>query len=356
MARKQIAEPTAPKKAEKQVFLFPSGSTLFNLASSGSIRGFCRKGKMVNVIGDSNAGKSALTLTAQSAIYHMYGERFNQFHDDREKANTFDMRKLFGKGFAKFLREPPVPYGEISTVENFVRNIDAVANLGVPFVYTLDSWDVLKAASDLAKLDQLRKDEIAASYKTDKARAASDWLGYVNNIVSETGSLLLIISQSKANMGVNAMFSPKTRSGGASLRYYSSLECWLQIGGKIQSKVHKMPIGTKCVLRVSRSRLTGKERTVAFPIMNAYGIDDTTSCVDYLLEMGQFRKKKGGNIVVRGMVGIEEGTMLKRKELVSHIERNNLIPDLHACVQETWDRVEAEVVEEFEGRPPKFGE
>jgi len=353
MARTQISSP--PKKERKEGFLFPSGCTLFNLACSGNYRGFSPKGKTVNIIGDSNAGKSMLVLTILSAIYHKFNEEFILIHDDVECANTFDMEALFGKKFSMYLQKPPVPYGAIATVENFVRNIKKLSDIGKPFVYVLDSWDALKTESDNTKLEELVEGEVKASYKTDKARVGSDWLGWANGVVSQAGGLLIIVSQSKVNIGINSMFQPKTRSGGASLRYYSSIECWLAIGGRIQSAVHKMPIGTKCVLKVSRSRITGKERTVNFPILNVYGIDDTLANVEYMVEMNAF-KKKGSYIIPVGLFEGQDEAQFQKKELVSIIERDNLTLRLRKMVQNTWDEIEAEIAKEMAGRTPKFEE
>ncbi len=94
---KAIAEAT-----ESTTLLVPSGSTLLNLACSGSTAGAYKVGKIVNIIGDSSAGKSieGFTLLAECANNPAF-DKHELIYDDVESANSFNLEYLFGEKAAK---------------------------------------------------------------------------------------------------------------------------------------------------------------------------------------------------------------------------------------------------------------
>ena len=90
--------------------------------------------------------------------------------------------------------------------------------------------------------------------------------------------------------------------------------------------------------------MTGKIRSVEFPIYYDYGIDDLSSCVDFLCDAGVFTSKSG---YVSGL-GYEKKRM---KDFIKLIEDNNQIDDVRKLVAKEWARREDSIKL---GRKPRF--
>jgi len=170
----------------------------------------------------------------------------------------------------------------------------------------------------------------------------SEMLRVVKGKIGDTKSLLLIISQTRDNLGFGAIFTPKVRSGGKALKFYCSHEIWLAVGKK--KKKSDLEIGADVMGKVSKNKLTGKKREVTFPIYYDYGIDDCSSCLDFILELGHWKKGKidkktneftkdaKGQIIDAQELGIQAAY----KKLIEDIEDNNLEDDLFAIAQTVW--------------------
>ena len=159
--------------------LITTGSTLLNLALSDVASGGWLKGTMVNIIGDSSAGKSFAALTT-FAEAHAKGQcKHHKFiYDDVENASAFDMGYLFGDEVADRI----VPPNEdedgndlpSDMIEDFHANFVRALNEG-PCIYCLDSFDALNAEADEKKSMEMLKareagKDAAGSYGMAKAK------------------------------------------------------------------------------------------------------------------------------------------------------------------------------------------
>lgn len=317
--------------------LVPTGSTLLNLCCSDRTEGGYALGKMVNIIGDSAAGKTMLALSMLAEIANT--PRFDDYrliYDEPEYACQFDIRYLFGNKIADRI----IDFSDDEdtrasiTIEDFYGKIVRYSREDVPFIYVLDSLDALttedeqKRAEDLAK-----KGKMDGSYKTEKARLMSELLRESVDRVANTNSLLVIISQTRDKIGVT-FGSKKTRSGGRALKFYLTHELWLAVIKSI--KVNKRKIGAEVSVKVSKNKLTGKERNASFIIYNDYGIDDIGSCVDFLVDETHWAKRGTINAVELDFKGY-------RKDLIAHIENNNLEGELRKIVGKVWADTEEQL-------------
>lgn len=75
------------------------------------------------------------------------------------------------------------------------------------------------------------------------------------------------------------------------MKFYATLELWTSVKEKIKKVVRGKPrqLGIVASVQVKKNRLTGKESTVEVPFYHSCGIDDTGSCVDYLVEEGRWK-------------------------------------------------------------------
>lgn len=309
--------------------LVPTGSTLMNLACSDNESGGFALGKMVNLIGDSDSGKTAIVLTTLAEVCRM--EQFDSYdlvYDDTEAAMEFNLEKLFGKSMASRVTVIKSSH----TIQEFQNNILNAVEKGTPFIYVLDTLDALTSDQEIEKADAKRKGKkTAGSYGMDKAKGISQMLRMVVRAIRDTESLLIIISQTRDNIDPMS-FVKKTRSGGKALKFYATQEIWVAVGGKIKSRDRQ--IGVNSIVKVERSKLTGKKRTIKFPIYYDYGVDDIESCIDFMVNEGEWPVDKK-TITAQGL-GIS-GT---KRSLVRQIEEGGLERELQKIVGGAWCKIE----------------
>lgn len=322
--------------------LIPTGSTLLNLALSDCIHGGWRKGTMVNIIGDSSAGKSFAALTTFAETHHKGVCEDHAFiYDDVENASSFDMEYLFGSGVADRIIPPcededgdDLPS---DMIEDFHLNIINALEEG-PCIYCLDSFDALNAEADEKKSVEMLKarekgKDAAGSYGMAKAKKSSEILRQVVGRIKRTESLLQIISQTRDNIDPMSM-QKKTRSGGKALKFYATHELWLANGGAIKKK--ERIVGVRCKVKISKNKLTGKVREVEFPIYYDYGIDNIGSCVDFLVKEKHW---PGGGAKRIDPIGLDIDAGLRQK-IISQIEQQGLEDELAEIVGQVWHSIE----------------
>jgi recombination protein RecA len=317
-----------------------TGSTLLNLGVSDQVFGGFGLGKIVNIIGDSSSGKTTLAWSLLAEAAHK--KRFDNhvlIYDDVEAACEHDVVKLFGQVTADRVRPPrgtrEEPRGS-STVEEFQLSIHSYLKKGKPFVYILDSLDALTSDDEEERMEAKVKayekgTKPKGSYGMAKPKAMSEMLRQIVRKLRDSDSLLVIISQTRDN--INPMsFTPKTRSGGRALEFYASHILWTAVAGKI--KKLEQAIGIICRVKSTKSKLTGKIRTVEFPIYYDLGVDNTASCVDFLVEQGWW--KKAGNKIKSSLVH----KPMFRDRLVEAIEKEEKEKELKIQVGKCWQKME----------------
>lgn len=342
----------ARKTKEAPFKLLRSGSTLLDLASSGSIDGAFATGTYVFLVGDSRSGKTFLSLTclAEASLNPAF-DKYRFIHDDVEGGALMDIEKFFGKRVAERLTPPQTnAEGEpvySDTVEEFYYNLHDALTEG-PCIYVLDSMDGLSSDAEGKKFDEHKKaaregGDTKGDYGDGKAKVNSRMLRKCLKALKKTDSILIIINQTRDNVG-GGMFEPKKiRSGGHALTFYATTELWSSVGTDIKKTVRGKDrvIGVNCRLVIKKNRVSGRKRDITIPIYYSFGIDDLGSCVDYLVEEKRWEKKKGSaNITVpEGDLGKEiKGT---REKLITLIEQEGLTNRLKEIVQEVWLDIES---------------
>lgn len=266
-----------------------------NLAVTGHSQHGIEAGTYVLLVGDSNAGKTwlALAVLAEASINPAFDD-YRLIYDGPENGALMDFQKCFGKkAAARIERVEPS-----TTVEEFYDR--TAEDIKSPCIRILDSMDALDAEDDreqVAKEKEAREKgkEASGSYGTAKAKANSGRLRGVVNDLTKTGSILIIICQTRDNIGFGSMFNPKFRSGGKALKFYAHTELWLSVKETLKDKYKgkDIQIGAKTLLKVERSRHTGKKRVVEIPIYHSVGIDDIGAMVEFLVEWGHWKKTAG---------------------------------------------------------------
>lgn len=350
---KQIVEASRRPREGSEVnnsLLIPSGSTLLNLACSDNHKGAFVPGTIVNLIGDTSAGKSflALTILAELCNNPKFDE-YELFYDDVEKSLEFDLKKLFGRKFIKRVKLKYSTYAE--EVGDNLFNLTIGKNIK-PFISIIDSWDALKSRYEenkervnIGKRKKGKKEE--GSYGDGKAKLLHKLCRQSISGIEKTKSLLIIVSQTKDNWGFDAMFNPKIVTGGNAIKFFPSHRVWLTIISKIPKK--KRDIGVWTRVKVIKNKLTGKRRNIDIPIYDDYGIDDITACVRFLTsefggEYWETKTRKIDGKEVTAIDAVELDIFLKEKPLVKYIENNNLENDLRLIVANVWKDIEDSIL------------
>lgn len=337
-----------------------TGSTLLNLACTGYPDLGFLKGGYYFLVGDSQSGKTWLSMTcfAEATLNPSFKD-YRLIFDDPEGGALMDIEHYFGKAVARRLEPPRLVKGKPAhsrTLEDFYYNLSTAIEQGDGFIYVLDSQDALVPKADLKDFAKQRKAErqgleATGSYGTAKAKYHSQHLPLILSGVKRTNSILIIIGQTRENVGFG--FDPKTRGGGKALRFYANLEIWTSVKEKIKRSIRGAPrtVGANCLAEVKKNRIIGKigrDRAVIIPIYYGLGIDDIGSCVDYLIAEGQWKKvkkKKDGDEQTKKKPIYDARELLiqgTRNRLIAQIEEDDLENKVRQLTAQVWNEIEKE--------------
>lgn len=336
------------KRPEKKRELLSTGSTLLNLACSGDPMGGLPPGYVI-LVGDSDSGKTFLSLTclAEASINPAF-DKHRFIYDPVEGGALMDFGRFFGKAVARRIEYPGRDQGSSETIEGFYFNIDEALKDGRPFIWILDSMDALSSDYEGKKFEERKKahagnTQAKGSYGDGKAKVNSQSIRRLLTPLVESGSILIIISQTRDKIDAMPFESKKTSSGGRSLKFYATFQLWSSSVGAItkQIKGKKRELGIRCRVAVKKNRLVGRKRVVEIPLYHSYGIDDVGSCVEYLIDEDHW-KKDGRDILATG-IALASPTMMFRgtqQQIIQHVEENNLEGKLRRMVGEVWNEIE----------------
>lgn len=342
------SKPKTPKKNKSVNVndLAPSPCVPFNLECSGRHEGAFQLGKVVNIIGDSSSGKTLFVLSSFAECTLL--ERFDKYrliYDDVEVSNEFDIAELFGQKC--FERIETSVDTRSKTIEQFNDRIATLIDQKEPFIYVLDSFDALTSEQSVT-LDLKNRKKRAAGNKVDqqyndgKAAVLTEFFSLRIQELKDSKSLVIIISQTRDNLGFGAMFNPKRRAGGKALKFFSCHEIWLATQKK--EKEGRRTYITNVQAKISKNKITGRQGEAFFQILFDYGVDNIASCIKFLMEEGNWTGTKG-SINTKGFCPLEEKTKTKKTigvsyiNLVGYIEEKDLENDLALLCQETYDDI-----------------
>jgi recombination protein RecA len=354
-------------KARGPAMFIDTGSTLLNLAISDRVDGGYPIGKMVNLIGDSSAGKTFEALTSMAcAVYNPELADMQKIYDDIEAADSFNKELLFGKKAAEEIVMPwrmvaqgkdgkgkKLKVSECSVLfEDWEANLNAALKRGRCF-YIADSFDGLSDKAEMkhaeTRMEAHEKgQESKGSYAMSKPKQASAYLRQVCPKIKRTGSFLLILSQTRDDINPLTM-SKKTRAGGKALKFYASVEIWMAHAKALNKTVNGQAekIGMIARFKVSKNKITGKYRQVDIPIYYDYGLDDIGSCVDYLVKMKYWKKSGNGIVVPKFKFNGSREKLIKMLDASPKKERQ-----MKEMLQKCWDQFEGKLKG---NRKPRFG-
>ncbi len=326
-----------------------TGSTVMNLAFTGFPDVGYFPGLCYSFIGDASSGKTVIALSAlaEASVSPKFKDHLLVF-DNPEGGAMMDFVTYYGAGAAARTR-PPNNGKSSATLEEFYYNITTLLDTGKPMVYVFDSMDAVWTENDEEIFSKKRrafakgKSDDSATYGTAKAKLNSSNLRVVCSGLQRTNSILIVISQTRDNIGFNSRFSPKTYSGGKAIRFYSRVQLWTSIKGNImQGESHA---GIHSQIKLTKNHTCGWEGKIEVPILAGYGVDDVGGMVDFLTNEGHWDGTKEGRITAT-----EIDFDGSREELIDHVEKESLEDDVRYVVATVWQEKRVPKVE----RKPRY--
>lgn len=328
--------------------LIPTGVTLLNLACSGGSYGGLGMGKINTIPGGSSSGKTFLGFNIMAAVAN--DPKFDDYkivYDDAEHSLEFKVESLFGKKLANRIVAPKTSKtGEginSKTIQEFKNNILSALDKGTPFFWLLDSLDSLSSDEEIEKeykeaIRAAKSEEhvkaLKDGYHTEKAKIIGAVLRMIAGSIEHTGSSINIIQQTRANIGGGPFSAREITSGGNAPFFYSTHCLWVSRTATHKDPKFKWEIGQKTQVKVKKNKLTGNKRSIEFDLFNDFGIDNTGSMIDFLLQY-DFWKKVGQTIKAEELQ--IEGT---RNKIIEFIETNNLESELITVTESAWNQIE----------------
>jgi len=331
-----------PKPVIHAKKLLSTGSTIINLQCSGRTVGGIPIGTIVHFVGDSDSGKTFICLGLFSeAARNTAFDNHRLILVNPEHGSMMDREHFFGKRAMKRLEEffP-------ETLEEFYYLMDDFISDGRPFVLVLDSMDALVPKAFLKKFKKQKSaaknnKEEAGDFGAAKAKVNSENLRKIRTALPKIESILVMISQTRDNVGGMGFGDQKTVSGGRVLKFYSALQLWSSTRKTLTRTVMGKPrsIGILCQIDVKKNHVTGKKSRGYVPILNDLGIDDVGSCVDFLTAEGYWKTTgQEGAGKVTAPEFCEDRVI--REKLIKAIERDEGERELRKLAKGVWDSIE----------------
>lgn len=314
------------KNHESIIEFISSGSDLVDLALGG---GFGR-GVIINIVGDASSGK---TLLACETIHRARADHSDTtwFYDNAEAGFSFDTELMYG-----FRMLPENEEDRSTTVEDFIDRFSSKMALAdeakKKLIYILDSLDALTCDAELKRANNRKEARMKGNkydqgtYNLEKNKLIGEFFRLNCNEIERTKTTLIIISQTRENIGV--IFGQKWRvaSDGA-LRFYAKQRILLKEITKIKETIEGKEYETGIVIkvRVFKNKLGVPFKVCDFEILFNYGVDNIGSNLDYLFDLKTKTDSPVKNIPsgIDGyikMPSYDGKEFLRRLDLINEIE------------------------------------
>ncbi len=368
---KAKAEKTAARlEADVELFTAPqpvdylsTGCSVFNLALSGHPERAVPKSTYLYLVGSSGSCKTWLTfMLFAEAARNPHFSKYRFVFDNAENGALRDVKRYFGSSVVNRLEEPYKGRVGSQLVQECYYHVELNVRRG-PCIYVLDSMDALQDLADEENHEaELKyyvtgkgKDDIKGSMGMQKAKSNKRNIARIaNSVLRQNGSILAVISQTYDMVG-SRIPGQKTRSGGHALKFFAHVEAWTKVKGPIE-RYHAgkdREIGSFISIDVQKNRISGKHGKVPLiRFLEGHGIDETGTCVDYLIDEKHWKKPKAKEDTKARAFSDDEseeaGKIIhapefeftgKPEELVQHIESNGLESQLVQLTADVWTKI-----------------
>jgi recombination protein RecA len=306
----------------KSLTFIPSRSTLLDLVLGG---GWPLK-RISNIVGDKSTGKTQIAIEAMISFLKMYPKGIVEY---QEVESAFDVPYAEELGLdmsrVKILEDVETIEGTMKATKLFLKRIETKEQPGFKIVDTLDG------------IHNRETFGLPDGYeKAKRAGLVNDMMTQCAGMFKRSNAHMMVVSQIRDNIGV--MFGERyRRAGGKALDFYASQCLWLAEIKKIVKTVGsiKRDVAIRVRAKCKKSKVGLPYRSCEFPVVFGYGIDDITSCIEWLNDTGFLDEldSKG----------------LKLKELADHIKAGDreMYKRMVELTKEKWYKIETKFLPKY---------
>jgi len=275
---------------KEEVFWFHTGSDLLDLVTGGGLGFGMPSGRIVNIVGDKSAGKSAVACEIIAAAFYALKNRFKWVYDDCESGLTHDTKSIYGFDVVPEKEKDRVKSRTVEELYcNYRQFLESLkeSQFGIYVVDSLDglSSDEIEGIGN-ERYKKFKKGESLdkGSYQMGSAKFLSQqFFRSLVSMTEERNCLLIIISQVRDDINAIGPFRKQRRSGGKALDFYAYACIWLANVSKEKKKGRT--VGVVIRARAEKSKTPRPYRDCVFPIYFDYGIDNIGANIDFLYDL-----------------------------------------------------------------------
>lgn len=258
-----------------------TGSTLLDYAIANKPNGGVPVGRIVEFSGAESSGKSLIA-------YHILANTQKQggiaVYIDTERSGNKEFMERMGIDWKKLIYVRDL--GTIEEVFEYIEKVATVARQKLPDKSkpVVIVWDSVAGTPPKILME--------AGYDSNQpgvaARAMSSGLNKIKVALDSGWITLVCINQLrlKLAMGASPYADPETTPHGKALPFYASVRVKLSPSNKIkESSTSERVIGVSCRAKVFKNKVGPNWRTVKFPLMYDYGVNDAQAICDYLADI-----------------------------------------------------------------------
>lgn len=250
-----------------------TGSTILDLAISNRKNGGFPVGRVCEITGLEQSGKS---LLAAHTLLNTQKKGGLAVYIDTENALSTEFLSAIGLNLKEMLYVP------LETVEDIFETVETI----IEKVRSSDKNRLVTIVVD-SIAGASTKTEMAADfdkdgYATAKALIISKAMRKITNLIGRERICLIFTNQLRQKLNAPAFSDPWTTPGGKGIPFHASVRIRLSSVGAIKAKINGVEevVGAKVKAKLVKNRCGPPQRTAEYAVYFDSGIDDFSSWLE----------------------------------------------------------------------------